>query len=316
MTITAALDIAGWEGQGYLGSDTESTVPWIVYTTDLAERESAIMQSGVLPSRGAAHPDNAYLFAFACKLTREVKEPKLWRAKIQYKTDGLDDKEANKEFYPDPKNRPSEIDWDTVNYSIIADKTVENYKTKNMTETEKAGSPILNSAKDYYDPPPEKTQFNWVANVTKLIPHTVPNWFLNMPGRVNNSPFVIDGLQVQTGCARLVGARVGKKQRENGYPYRELKLVIEFRRPRSPRFAGEFIPPPFILELLDQGYNKRSLSGVLTRITDSSNPPRPVPQPVPLNGAGGVLTNPALATVKYRCHKIYETDDFSKLPLA
>jgi len=320
MAITARPDRNGWTGSPYLGSDTSSEVPWIVYTTSLDERETAILASGVLPPRGEPHPDNAYMAAFSLKLKREKDQPLVWRATVTYKTDSLDEKEKEKQSIPNPIERPAEITWDAVSYTRPVLATVENYTPPGGTLIE-AGTPILNSAYDQFDPPPEITEYRWVANVTKMV-EAVPTWLLEMPGRINNAPFVIDGLTVETRSARMIGMRIGKRARENGVNYRELSFTLEFREKRESRFSGDSVPEPYILELLNEGYNYdtgtvrgriRVPAYIASVISDTGDK---CPHPVLLDAIGLPIEEPDFETAVFLPFSVYRSADFSVLPLA
>lgn len=322
MAITAVKDMRGRSGRPYLGSDTEIQVPYIVYTDSRAQGETDILNSGVLPLRGQVFPENAYLAAYSLSLKREDQNPIIWRAVVTYKTDSLDEKESEKQFYPDPTTRPAEIEWDAVGYEVPAVFTVEDFTPPGETENVPPGTLIRNSAWDPFDPPPMKTDFHWVANVTKFVP-VVPYYTLAIPGTVNSDQYVLDNVPIAIGASRITGLRIGRRQRENGVNYRQLQLTIEFRPQRDKRFASEEVPTPWILELVDEGYNYRAVvgnsylnagSGEPARATDDED--RPSAGPVLLNGAGGPLTGATFETAVYRHYKIYRTSLFSQLPLS
>lgn len=323
MSITAEVDIKGWNGSPYLGSDTNFEVPYLVFTTDLSERETAILTSGVLPSRGDIHPDNAYCAAFGLKLKRNDQQPLLWHATVTYKTDSLDDKEKEKQQYPNPLDRPCEITWDAVSYTKIITATVEDYTPPGGTLIP-AGTPIVNTALDPFDPPAEITDYRWVANVTKYVA-TVPTWILAMRGRVNNASYTIDGVSVDAMASRLVGIRIGKRSRENGINYRELHLTIEFLEQRESRFSGDSVPEPYILELLNEGYQYGSTTTARQRIrtpsysstgvinTSTTDPGCTVPHPLTIDGDPEEFPDQTTAVFLPFC--VYRTADFSQLPL-
>lgn len=328
MAITAVPDIKGRSGKPYLGTDTETTVQYIVYTETKTQGEAAIMASGCLPSRGDVFSENAYLAAFQISLKREDANALMWRATIQYKTDSLDQKEKDKILYPNPCNRPAEVEWDAIGYQVPAVTTVEDYTPPGEADAYPAGSPIVNAAWDKFDPPAEKTDYHWSCSVTKFV-SAVPVWLLSIPGTVNNASFTVDSLSVDAGCARITGLRIGRRQRENGFNYREVKFTLEFRRKRDARTPAEAIlgvPDPWILEVENMGYNKRPLANpaasayqfcgdetAYERIVDANN--KPVPVPVYLTASGDVATDPTPATTTKRHFKIYRTSDFSQLPL-
>lgn len=325
MAISAELDIKGWTSSPYLGTDTSVVVPYIVYTDTRTQTEQDIMASGVLPARGMPYGPNAYLAASGCNLKREDANPLVWRATVTYKTDSIDQKEKDKQDYPNPCDRPAEIEWDAVSYTKIQPETVEAYTLPYTGETSTpAGAPILNSAGDIFDPPVEVTDYRWTATVTKFVA-AVPTWILEMAGRVNAAPFVIDGLPVARMSARVVGIRIGKRMRDNGVNYREIKFTIEFREARESRYEDDKVPEPYILELQDEGYNfNTGGAGNQGRIRVPNYTAASVinttegvvsPTAVLLDGAGLPLEDPDFESVVFLPFCVYRTADFSLLPL-
>lgn len=317
MAIRAVLDIAGRTGKMYQGSDAEVTIPYIVFTDSRADDEAAILASGVLPNRGDLLATNTYLAASSCTLKREDKNPLVWRANVTFKPDSLN----QPAILPNPLERPAEVEWDAVAYTVPATETAEDYIPPGEADVVPAGSPIVNSAWDLFDPPAEKTAYYWVATLEKNVA-AVPVWILDVAGCVNNSSYVIDDLPIAEGASRLVGVRIGRRQRENGFNFRQVRFAIEFRRLRPPRTPGEQVPLPWILELEDMGYNRNHVIGgstyqtggvTRTRILGTDN--KPVPFPVHLDGTGDELASPTPTTTVKRHFKIYTTADFSQLPL-
>jgi len=318
VAITAVYDIKGRSGTPYLGTDTSIDVQYIVYTDNARQGEADILAANVLPNRGDVFSENAYLAAYQIKLKREDLNPTIWRATVTFKTDSLDPKEKDKQLYPNPMERPAVVEWDSVSYPVPAATTVEDYTPPGETEAVKAGSPVVNSAWDPFDPPVEKTEYNWTCTVSKFVPEA-PTWLLDIPGTVNDGPFTVGGLPIAEGAARITSLRIGSLQRENGYTFVELKFGIEFRRKREPRTTGEVVPDPWILELENMGYNERpvssyqSMGSQLLRIVDGNN--KPVPNPVYLTADGYEATSVTPTTSVKRHFKIYRTSDFSQLPL-
>lgn len=320
MAITAGLDIKGRTGRPYVGSDSEAVVCYIVYTDDPEQDEADIMAAGVLPKRGDRLRSNVYLAAESCSLKREDQCPTMWRATITFKQDSIDPKEQEKRDIPDPIDRPAEIEWDSIEYTVPADRSVEDYIPPGETQPVKAGSPVVNSASDQFDPPAEKTDYRWVAMVTKNV-RVVPLWLLDYAGRVNNSMYTLDGILIAEGASRLTGVRIGPRQKEGDFPFRTIRFNIEFRDLREPRFKGEEIPLPWILELQDKGYNKNPWTTTSTYFEGGPSKSsilgadgKPVSMPQFLDGKGSPLASLTPATAKHRCYKIYRTADFNQLP--
>lgn len=344
MAITVSLDRSGWSGNPWLGSDTTFDVPYIIETTSLNEREMQIIATGLLPSRGTVHPDNAYCAAASLKLTRNGDNPLIWRGVVTYKTDSMPAKESEKLAIPNPLDRPCEIVWNAVSYTKPIAATVEAYTSPNGTDSSvgtitgtassaitgtlyPAGTPIITTANEPFDPPVEVTDYRWTATVTKFLP-SVPNYLLGFPGRVNSAAYVIDGLSVATMASRLIGLTIGKRERENGVTYRQVQFTIEFKEPHEARWVGEPVPEPYIAYVLNEGYKWYDSGGLVTSgrirlppltsgglINTSTTDPNN-PSPCHLDRDGTPIEPGTYLNTLYLPFKVYRTADFSLLPLA
>lgn len=191
----------------------------------------------------------------------------------------------------DPFLEAARISWDGENFqqTAVVDKDLK---------------PILNSAGDPYDPPLMKDFSRPVATVRKYVTQA-PAWILSAHDAVNSGPFVIDGLTVAEGKAKLKRVHIGEAQYRNGVAYRELTLVLHFSK------------DGWVRKVLDSGF-RRIYSGtnreLITITAEDGSQQYPV-APVPLDGSGVELTDPTPTTCVYNEHDLDEAFDFSALPL-
>jgi hypothetical protein len=309
------------------GLDTEFDVPYNILTNSRADNAATIYATGCLPARFTSFDDNIFATVRRVSLRREPKDPLMWRATVHYSSAPLTEKEEQQA--QSPLDRPAEIDWETMPYQmpVLVGEQVESGVS--------IMRPILNSAYDTPDPVPEKTEYFWVANVTKNLA-AVPDWTLdNYAGSVNSASFTIEGLTVEAKCARLSNLRISKKLKENDVRYRTITFSLEFRGRREQRqdangdplqvyrpdlglftYGPDVPPPPFDLELADMGLHRWDVttSKRIKHMTDDS-PPRTVGQAVAMDGVGGKLTNPTYYNIVLRSWRILRLKDFTVLPL-
>lgn len=313
--VSCAIATGEFNSMPIPGLDTEFDVPYNIVTDDINDNGATIYATGCLPARFTSFPDNIFATVRRVGLRREKNAPLIWRATVHYSSAPLTEKEEQQSL--SPLDRAAEIDWETVPYQVPV-LTGE----KTLVGGTKIIVPIVNSAGDTPDPVPEKTMYYWVANVTKNVT-SVPSWVMSKyEGSINIAPFTIDGLSVLAECARLINLRVSKKLKENDVRYRTLQFSLEFRGRREQRTNSSGVvdssdtpPPPFNLELADIGLHGISGSGSRTKFMTDDSPPRPVSQPVLMDGAGGKLANPTAYNMVLDNWRILEKKDFSVLPL-
>lgn len=314
------------------GLDTEFDVPYRVITNATTDNLATIYATGCLPARFSSYPDN--IFATVRRISgrmdlKSVYTKRVWNFIVHYSSVPLTEKEEQQAL--SPLDRPAEIDWAETPYQVpilCGTRFISNGLIP-PTFTEVV-VPIVNSAGDWPDPVPETTDFYWVANISKNVAEP-PSWLLDdYGGSINAAPFTIEGLSVLAESARLSNLRISKKLKENDVRYRTLSFSLEFRARRQQRTnaAGTPLvdtnttsgfdepPPPFNLELPDMGLHKWD-AGLQkrTKFFTDDTPPRPVAQPVMMNGAGDKLANPTPYNMILFNWRIAKTKDFTVLPL-
>lgn len=118
-----------------------------------------------------------------------------------------------------PTERIARYEWSTGSYMVAMYRDMQ-------------GKTILNSAGDPPDPPPEVPHGFSICTVTRHVPQTPP-WITKIKYRINESPFVVDGMQVAKGCGRIEDVRVSDWKQWGNVLYRTLTLEIAVREPEE-----------------------------------------------------------------------------------
>lgn len=284
----------------------------VIVNNKLADAHTILgeaIERELVPQFNSEHP--SYSFATLRNYRVTCTHPwKGWTIEAQYSSEPLQKTEEERQSEPDPLLRAAKISWETHEYTEPVFRDVD-------------GQAILNSAGEYYDPPPERVASYWVVNVEKNMPG-VPVWLLDYANAVNDDEFAIDGIVVQKGCAKLSAIGIGEPTRENGVWFRKVTMRFEIRKPPHgfrvflPNHDPNTDPTPAVpygwhMLILDQGLRQRVATGELFNIVD--NKKREITSPWPLDGKGKAIVNPTPANGVFFRYKIYPERDFSILPL-
>lgn len=266
---------------------------------------------GQIPRYLEGHPDNLFSVMKTLGAKPTTNHWQWWTFTANYDSEPLTVDQKDKEI-PNPLDRRARISWKSSTYQQTISK-------------DRKGNAILNSAGDVHDPQPERLARFWVATVRKNVTG-IPTWILDWDNVVNQASFTIQGRKVQPRCALLLPGGITDELEENGVRYHEIEFGLEFRRPLPIRASQvldrETLKPKAFqghdLVLLDNGLRYAVTQGRITEIgvfnaKDSYG--EDVTSPVPLDGKGGVLASPEPDTVFNFAYEVYDTADFSQLPL-
>lgn len=255
------------------------TRAFLLQTTSKSDGPYAVGSDPNLPVVGSVHPED---FAAWCRqINVENDNPWAgWKVTCHY--------DSANELNPNPVFEPAQISWDFEQFQIVA-------------LTDRSGDGITNSAGDIYtDPPPMRDDSRPIVTVIKNVA-AVPTYVLTYQDATNSSAFVVDGVSVAAGKAKMNRISVSAKQERNGYQFRTLTFEIHLQR------------DGWALSMLDYGYRSKSGSNRnLITNTDGTQPPKPVL----LDGAGAVLSNPSSSNAVYLSYNVYYQADFNLLPLS
>lgn len=309
------------------GLDTEFDVPYNIVVDSVNDNAATIYASGLLPARFTPFPDNVFATCRRVSIHNERNAPLIWRAVAHYSSAPLSKDEEEKGAVANPCNRRAIVKWGSIAYQTPAVFDVN-------------GKKIINSAGDEPDQVVEKTDYYWGCTVTKNVLQ-IPYWGVDYLGKTNSDEFMVDGTTVQAECARLVNMTLSDVMKEGSFVYRVLEMQFEIRARRTVTnqgvwpipdaaklpgqniaypvtyLAADYSPPPFWIELPDMGLHERLNypAGEKTRIMTDDTPPRYVAQAVPLDGLGVKQDAPSLTNARIMAYQLYETRDFSLLPL-
>lgn len=245
-----------------------------------SERAFAVGSHMDLPFIGEVHPDDAMAWCFS--LAVDPSDPwRGWTVTAEYSTE--------RELAENPTGDPAIITWSSEQFQKAA-----------IVNT--SGQAILNSAGDPFDPPLMIDDSRPNVSISKNVA-VVPAWVLTYQDAVNNASFVIDGITVATGLAKIQSISIGAEQSRNGTTFRNLSFTLHLQR------------QGWQSNILDAGFRQLGYGGVLENIRNAGDDELPA-APVPLNGLGVALENPSPATAVYRVDTIYQTRDFSILPFS
>jgi hypothetical protein len=228
---------------------------------------------------GEVHPDDAG--AWCTTLQVDPSDPwKGWTVTAEYSTE--------RELAEDPTNDPAEITW---GYEQFQKPAVTNY----------AGQAILNSAGDPFDPPIMIDDSRPHVTISKNLA-SVPVWIFTYQDAINSSSFTVDGITVAAGLAKMQNITITRGQSRNGTSFRTVTFSIHLQK------------QGWSSKQLDAGFRQVAYNGSRENIRNGKDEELPA-APVPLNGAGVALDDPDPATAVYRTDVVYESKDFSVLPL-
>jgi hypothetical protein len=249
-------------------------------TTDSNDDDGAVVKASA-PSLGVQHPSDPRAFLRRRRARNESFSKRVWIVTCAYSTEF--------EIEENPLADPADIDWVTEQFQrpFVKDRN---------------GDAILNSAGNYYDRPVDGDDSRWTANVVKNV-SAVPTWLLDYRDAVNSDAFVLDGLSVAIGEAKMQAIRISRQQERNDVPYRVLTMTIALN--------GD----GWAKEELDQGFQEKHPERLNERRQILDDQGDPVTTPVMLDGTGQRLQDPEPDTAVYRSHDIYQEQPFSDLPL-
>lgn len=282
MTIQSMQQISGRESSYGNFTEHTATIEWQAISDSRYEQDYTIVQyginSGILP-----RPYVTTIFGvdplvpLLCRslsIKQDKAAPVKYNVTASYSSAPLSQSEKAEQVSANPLNRPSTHKWKTNKYNKAVHKDID-------------GKAVMNSAGEYFDPPPENELFRWTCTVTTNV-EFIPAYILEFAegGPINTDSFTIQGIGVSERCARVVDMDIGEQQTvtvgENEVNYFAFSYSLEFRREN------------WKLRLIDQGTREVSTDDNRYRvpIKDDGTPPKDVKKPWPLNGLGFKLADP------------------------
>ena len=313
MTVTLLGEIPGSrDGVNNMGNRSY-TRAFKIDTDDILDDAYAAGSVAGLPLIGDTHPSDfrAYCHAVDIKCTDPWRG---WVYTANYQTNSLNDigfggggggggsnpnapdpvKERN------PENDTSGISWSSEQYQVLA--------TTGFLNNAGARIPIVNTAGDPFDPAAVKDDSLWVATIVtnqRLGINAVRFWV----NRVNQNPFVIDGLAVDTRQARIRSVSISGPQFRNQFRFNTTTIVIEINLKESYSDGATSTD----LTIMNVGF-RQLVGGVREAMTDKDADDNDIPIAAPvgldINGLRLAVNVPLIE----RDYRVYELLDFSFLP--
>jgi hypothetical protein len=286
MSITAVnLTGQGWDDDKSGGRSYRRT--YDVHSDDPNETMVAVRQA--LPLAWEADPVDGAAVVVTRTAEQDPKARKLWRGEVIWEWAPEEDEDE------DPLERDPKIRWTANRVLVPAIK-------------DRDGDAIVNSAGDFFDPPPERPRTRWIANI-QFNATVIPTNLRQYADAVNNAAITIDGEPVAAERAQVVGLDISEIQYwgEDQTAYRSITLAVEVRDDDDESFD---------LELIDQGYRITGYGGELEDILipDEQGTLNRPSAPVLLNGSGGKLTNPSPSTAVFLTYDISNLRDLTVFP--
>lgn len=277
MTVTyLGEDTGGRRAQNNLGTRTYTRV-FKLKASSKSDSAYTVGSNASLPIIGSVYPDDAG--AWCRTLIVENNDPFAgWKVTAEYSSEV--------ELGTDPTTDPAIIDWSSEQFQKVAWIAY-------------AGTGILNSAGDFFDPPNMMDDTRRSVRVTKNLA-SVPSWILSYQDAVNSDTFSVDGVSIGIGVAKMQRVDVGRKEKRNGVSFRTVEFDIHFRK------------EGWLLRPLDAGFREKQGAGRINMTNQDGTLPA---APICLDGSGAKLANPTLSNAVFLSFIVYETKAFSSLPL-
>lgn len=285
---------------------TERTKQWRVDTDSNATDDTAVMAHASAVKIGQSHPNHAAARCISRSCQPESQpQKKQWLFLANYSTKW--------DIRENPLDDPALTEWSSVPYQKPVVEDIH-------------GDAILNSAGDPSDPAAEIDDSRWTSVTSKNVADSVPPWMFAYQDAVNSDTYTIDGKGISIGEAKISAIHLGVTQTRNTVDYRVLTITIHYRGEGDDAGSsgygsgsgGDEIEP-WDLSLLDAGMREKAAGGSgsagANELRNITNPEDGefVTAPVPLDGSGAALANPAPDNAVYLQFEVYRKKLFADI---
>jgi hypothetical protein len=315
MTVLSCIEKPMSRTGRVTGTEVTEERVFLVQSDTPFESGYTLYSSGLIPVYLSVHPTNPY--SRMKDFTYSQPDGKLaYTVTVHYDNKPITQDDRNKEFL-NPLDRPAKTKWDKRKEVVPMERDVH-------------GNPIVNSAGEYFDPPPEKTETLWMLKVEKNV-ETRPTWLAEYEDAINDADLVIPGVfTAPKGCAKLVIDDLGDEMEENDITFFVLKYTLEFRKKPDPTncydgkdFSTSVTPTGWQMVALNQGLKQLQLTGSpptlqMENMTDDNGDTLTAPYPLDLSGRkiSGDTQEELLDAIRWLVWDQYESKDLSVLPLS
>lgn len=298
MAFVSAKEIADGRSFQFDGNDNTSLVRTFRVTTNSKQDVPLDLQSSMPVTYGEYHPiyTGYRLLGESWENTQTGPTLSVWVATYTYRTEQVDQAEMEaKELHPNPLDRRARITVRSVRYSKLTDK-------------DKDGKAFITSAGEKY-PAQEVDDERWTITVRKNYV-SIPDYIWDYQKKINDGAIIVKGRSLAEKTVKFCEVSIGDLQIENGHEFYAIEFTLDYKR------------DGWGLSLLDAGfYYKDGTDLKEITVKDSNGDLVPASVAVLLDGSGGMLHetlgHPVTSsdTVFYNDYVLYETADFSVLPL-
>ena len=279
MTVTCVGVIPGSHSASNSKGIYTYSWAWRV-TTDDASNDGplTIGEADGLPHLGDTWPEDSGAWCYSGSVECD-EPPNGWTVTFEYTSEY----ETNE----NPVLASPQISWASSTVEVPIWITVE-------------GDPvaIVNSAGDFFDQVPTRTESRFTANITANFTNYVT--LLGLSDHINEDVIYIDGMAIAARCGKLGGISVSAAKIHLGTTYYEASYSVEVD------------PHNWIHKPLDCGFRAKADDGGLRIIR--SEDLTPVANPALLDGTGKVVSTPGPDTAVFGDYKIYNEGDLTVLP--
>ncbi len=267
----------GRNGSGDLKSGRRYSRVFRVETNTNFDTAVEATASGT-PVIGDEFPSDDKAFCQNVSATQESFSPRVWLVTCSFSTE--------QELASNPLDDPIKFIWGTEQFQRPY------FKDRN-------GKAILNSAGDPFDPPVEGDDSRTTVTITQNV-SSVPAWFLLVRDKLNSAAVSIGGISVGTERAKIQKVSASDQKFRGNTDYITIGATIHVQSESWQK------------SILDAGFREKSGSQMKSILNDDDK--TRISSPAPLDGSGGVLSNPTTTNAVFRDFDIYGTFDFNELP--
>ena len=263
---------------------------YIVICNTPNEPEPSVGSAFGLPGVNSPHPSDPTCRCAELKLSQREEERYFWDVEATYTNEPKTPAAQSQTSNPTPTNpltEPAKVKIKSKHYEepLVKDKDDE---------------AVLNSAGDYFDPPPMKDSSRWTISITKNVA-SVPSGFLDYIDTVNDGSITIAGIPLAARQAKISDINVDPMS-ANGTKYLQVQYDIDLKK-----------GPGFVHNILDQGlYHNQLGKHIPCTLEDGTI----ATTPQGLDGTGQQAMMPVTpVSAVFLDFYAYEEMDFSALDL-
>lgn len=234
-----------------------------------------------IPSAGAPHPDNPYVFALGFNIRELGNSGRRWIVSVGYQSIGATQ---------DPIDEPPTGTWEEQPYEAAIDQDA-------------AGVPILNAADEGYDPPVQREFSDWIFTYSRNV--ATFNTAFWSPFRHSINSNVFRGFPAKM-CKVM---RISAQSRLRGnLAYFRLTVAIGIRDYYRKGQDGTVKQLGWTKLLENKGFRRKISAGKYEPILDELGFPTRTPVYLKADGSDKVTD---IANANWREHQVFTLKDFS-----